>query len=76
MNRNFQRMHDRQEVLQAAYRSIEQRMTPESVNVYVKLANQYAEKYRTVEIVQDWIMDGRTVFSFREKAIEWADSLP
>jgi hypothetical protein len=69
-----ERKEDRQQVLAAVHSSIEQRMDNGSVGVYVALARAYGEKYRIG--VEDWVMDGRRVFSSVEYAWDWAQTLP
>lgn len=69
-----QREQDRQEVLAAVYRSIEQGMNSESVGVYIALAKDYGQKYG-IE-VRSWWMAGRRTFVDTEDAWQWGQTLP
>lgn len=66
----------RQAVLDAAYKSIDARMTRHSVRDYIDLAEEYAKCHGIEPAVREWILEGRQEFPSEEAAREWADSLP
>ncbi|MBD2681539.1 MULTISPECIES: hypothetical protein [Nostoc] len=76
MLREKQKQTDRLKILEKVYESIEQRMTTNSVAVYVQLARQYGKKYQIEGLVESWILEGRNVFFTPESAKAWADTLP
>jgi hypothetical protein len=67
---------DRQAVLSDVYDSIQKRITPDTVAVYVKSAREYGKKYGIGQAVEDWIQEGRNYHSNAQSATNWANELP
>jgi hypothetical protein len=70
-----EKIMDRQTVIDLVNKAIEERMSRDSIQIYVQAARQYGEQYGISGLVEDWIKEGRDEMS-PEKASEWANSLP
>lgn len=74
--KSIDKQTDRLNVLKKVQQAIEKRMDTDSITAYVVVAKEYGQKYNIESLVDDWIMEGRTVFSTSESATLWAKSLP
>lgn len=66
---------DRQTVIKAINKAIEERMPAHRMEVCHEFARQYGKKQGISNLIEDWINEGREISS-TEDAWKWADSLP
>ncbi|MCC5661268.1 hypothetical protein LC608_30790 [Nostoc sp. XA010] len=72
----MEKQTERLKVLEMVQQAIKQRMNPDSVTAYVVVAREYGQKYGIESLVNNWIIEGRTVFLTPESARSWTESLP